>query len=197
LKTNGKEDPRVRRTRELLLQAFTDILMDKGFHHLTIQDIAERAGVNRVTFYGHFSDKYAILEYWLREQFQQQVVSQCPVTENLSMNNLETLIVTMMRWFARLHNLARPDDQQLLPLLFTTMPQELSRLLTSWFKHAPGIELPSHLTPEVVLMAMSWTIFGTSFEWSDGLRTLTPEQQARQVTTLLFAGLDANHPKIG
>jgi AcrR family transcriptional regulator len=188
MKTNGKEDPRVKRTRELLLHAFTGILAEKSFHRLTVQDIAERAGVNRVTFYGHFPDKYAILEYWLREQFQQQVVAQCSTTCILSASNLEMLIVSTMRWFAQLHNRAKPDDRQLLPLLFTTMPQELSLLLSRWFKQTPAIELPPHLTPEVILIVMSWTIVGASFEWSDGIRVLSPEEQAKQVTALLMAG---------
>ena len=37
---------------------------------MTVQDITERARVNRGTFSGHFEDKSAILECWLREQFQ-------------------------------------------------------------------------------------------------------------------------------
>jgi AcrR family transcriptional regulator len=69
MKTRGKEDPRVKRTRKVLVHAFGELLTDKRFSAITVQDIAERAEVNRVTFYGHFSDKYAILEYWLREQF--------------------------------------------------------------------------------------------------------------------------------
>src|SRR5258705_3122968 len=103
MKTNKQEDPRVRRTRQLLLQALEELLTEKRFRHLTVQDIAERAGLNRVTFYGHFPDKYALLEYWLREQFQQQVASLCPTTCILNVRNLEALIVTMMKWFTRLH----------------------------------------------------------------------------------------------
>lgn len=188
MKTNEQEDPRVRRTRQLLLQALEELLTEKGFRHLTVQDIAERAGVNRVTFYGHFPDKYALLEYWLREQFQQQVASLCPTTNVLNARNLEVLIVTLMKWFTQLHRRAKPDDQRLLPLFFTTMPQEISLLLQEWYRQTPARELPPHVTPEVVVMAMSWTIFGTSFQWSDGERILPPEELAKQVTTLLMAG---------
>lgn len=188
MKTQEKEDLRVTRTRELLMRALTELLAEKSFQRLTVQDIAERAKINRVTFYGHFPDKYAILEYWLREQFQQQVAANFPTICALNADNLETLIVTLMRWFAELHERAKPDDRPLLPLLFTTMPRELSRLLETWFRQTPGIVSPPRTTPEAVLLAMSWTIVGTSFEWSDGVRMLSLEQQAKQVTTLLLAG---------
>jgi AcrR family transcriptional regulator len=65
----------VLRTRHLLLQAFSDLYSAKGFHAMTVQDITDRARVNRGNFYSHFEDKSAILEGWLREQFQQRVAS--------------------------------------------------------------------------------------------------------------------------
>src|SRR5712691_9353683 len=129
MKANKKEDPRITRTRELLLHAFSELLEEKGFHHLTVQDISARARINRVTFYGHFADKYALLEYWLHQEFQQQIASTFPAPCTLNIKNLEMLIVTMMKWFAQLHRRAKPEDRQLLPLLFLTMPQELSKLL--------------------------------------------------------------------
>ncbi len=187
MKTNEQEDPRVRRTRQLLLQALEELLTEKGFRRLTVQDIAERAGLNRVTFYGHFSDKYALLEYWLREQFRQQIAPLYSTTGTLNARNLEALIVTMMKWFAQLHYRARPEDRQLLPLFFATMPQEISLLLHEWYRQTPARELPSHVAPEVMVMVMSWAILGISFQWSDGIRILSPEEQARQITALLMA----------
>jgi AcrR family transcriptional regulator len=71
-KISEREDPRVLRTRHLLLQAFSDLFSEKGFHAMTVQDITEQAGINRSTFYTHFEDKLALLESWLREQFRQR-----------------------------------------------------------------------------------------------------------------------------
>lgn len=53
-----KEDLRVRRTRLLLKQALIDLCVEKGFAAVSVGVIAERAMVNRVTFYRHFHDKY-------------------------------------------------------------------------------------------------------------------------------------------
>ena len=49
-------DPRVKRTRKLLQQAFLELFQEKGFAAISIQDITERATANRATFYAHFAD---------------------------------------------------------------------------------------------------------------------------------------------
>ena len=62
-------DPRVRRTRQLLQQALDKLLQTKDFENISVQDIAEAATVNRATFYDHFPDKFALLEYSVAASF--------------------------------------------------------------------------------------------------------------------------------
>ena len=62
-------DPRVRRTRQLLQQALDKLLQTKDFENISVQDIAEAATVNRATFYDHFADKFALLEYSVAAEF--------------------------------------------------------------------------------------------------------------------------------
>jgi AcrR family transcriptional regulator len=61
------EDLRVRRTRKLLQRALLEAASEKGFAHVTVSDIAERAMVNRATFYRHYEDKYDLLAHYIRE----------------------------------------------------------------------------------------------------------------------------------
>jgi len=58
---NDDGDRRVRRTRRLLHDAFTNLVLDKGYDRLTVQDILDRADVGRSTFYAHFRDKESLL----------------------------------------------------------------------------------------------------------------------------------------
>lgn len=51
------EDRRVRRTRDRLGDALVELLVQKPFDDITVQEVLERAGVSRSTFYSHFSDK--------------------------------------------------------------------------------------------------------------------------------------------
>ena len=54
-----------RQTRELLAEQFHDLLLRRDFDKITIKQITDGAGVIRPTFYYHFQDKYAVLEYIL------------------------------------------------------------------------------------------------------------------------------------
>lgn len=69
------EDRRVLRTRSMLIDALTDLMIEKGFEAVTIQDIIDRANVGRSTFYLHFTDKEQLLSEsinQLREFLKQQ-----------------------------------------------------------------------------------------------------------------------------
>ena len=55
-------DPRVRRTRKLLQDAFIALVIEKGFEAVTVQMLATRAMINRATFYRHYQDKYDLAE---------------------------------------------------------------------------------------------------------------------------------------
>ncbi len=63
------DDLRVRRTRELLQHALLEVTSEKGFANVTVRDIAERAGVNRSTFYRHYLDKYALLKEYMEDLY--------------------------------------------------------------------------------------------------------------------------------
>jgi AcrR family transcriptional regulator len=64
------EDLRVRRTRKLLIQALIELTIEKGFAAITVQDIANRAMVNRATFYRHYLDKYDLLDQYMNEVYE-------------------------------------------------------------------------------------------------------------------------------
>jgi AcrR family transcriptional regulator len=55
------EDRRVRRTRRTLHEAFIELVLERGYERITVQDILDRADVGRSTFYAHFRDKEALL----------------------------------------------------------------------------------------------------------------------------------------
>src|SRR5260221_14719045 len=112
-------DLRVRRTHLLLRKAFWELMAEKDFQSITVQDIADRAMVNRATFYDHFVDKYALLEYSIREQFKETLQRQIPEVFKYSVENLELLIVTMYEYLSALRNHCVSTDQQILPMVQT------------------------------------------------------------------------------
>jgi AcrR family transcriptional regulator len=52
-----KGDRRVRRTRDRLGDALVELLVQKPFDDITVQDVLDRAEVSRSTFYTHYRDK--------------------------------------------------------------------------------------------------------------------------------------------
>lgn len=63
-----KEDLRVRRTRKMLQEALIALAVEKqGFSDITIQDITERAMVNRSTFYRHYLDKCDLVTQYIND----------------------------------------------------------------------------------------------------------------------------------
>ena len=55
-------DRRVRRTRAGLADALVELILERGYARITVQDILDRADIGRSTFYAHFRDKDALLE---------------------------------------------------------------------------------------------------------------------------------------
>ena len=56
-----KEDRRVRKTKSAIKHAFIQLLKERGLENITVQDIADKADINRGTFYLHYEDKYLLL----------------------------------------------------------------------------------------------------------------------------------------
>ena len=54
-------DPRIARSRQVILQAVLDELSDVGYGALTIESAARRAGVGKATIYRHWQDKIALI----------------------------------------------------------------------------------------------------------------------------------------
>lgn len=60
-------------TDEMLAASFKDLLCRMPMEKITIKDITDKAGVIRPTFYNHFSDKYALLEYIVRHDLLEPI----------------------------------------------------------------------------------------------------------------------------
>ncbi|HXP83963.1 MAG TPA: TetR/AcrR family transcriptional regulator [Bryobacteraceae bacterium] len=56
-KPRPKIDRRILRTRDALGDAMMALLHEKRFDEITVQEVLDRAGVGRATFYAHYRDK--------------------------------------------------------------------------------------------------------------------------------------------
>lgn len=67
---DNRFDRRKKRTRLTLMQAAAELLIEKGYDAITVQQITDRADVGRATFYMHFTDKEDIVWQMLYEHSQ-------------------------------------------------------------------------------------------------------------------------------
>ncbi len=84
-------DRRVQRTREGLHHALFDLILEKRYDKITVQDIIDRANVGRSTFYAHFLDKEDLLENLLRqlgEQLHDETVRTTPPADDHIVHSL-------------------------------------------------------------------------------------------------------------
>ena len=56
------EDKRIAKTKKNLKNALIAMLGEKDFEHITITELCRAAEISRITFYSHYSDKYALLD---------------------------------------------------------------------------------------------------------------------------------------
>jgi AcrR family transcriptional regulator len=56
-----KPDRRIQRTQQLLRDALMELVIEKGYEDISVQDITDRANVARTTFYLHYKDKDELL----------------------------------------------------------------------------------------------------------------------------------------
>lgn len=75
-----KTDRRILRTKKAINEAFLELLTEKDFDRITINDISERANVNRGTFYLHYMDKYDLLDHSIDDHLNRMIHS-CTFTK--------------------------------------------------------------------------------------------------------------------
>jgi AcrR family transcriptional regulator len=183
-------DPRVRRTRKLLQAALLELLQEKSFASISIQEIAERATVNRATFYTHFADKYALADSIIREQFMQAIVARLPSAPGWSRSSLRILIRAVFDFLSEFQSHCKPTDRQFDPLMERAVQQELTHLLLDWLRRASdGMDLRERVRPETLAAVMSWAMFGTAAEWSQQERRPSAEEMTEQVAQILIEGV--------
>lgn len=86
------EDPRVMRTKNLIIDAFLTLIKEKDFNAISIKDITERATINRATFYRHFSDKYVLLEKIVHQIMMKQAFDQGKKKSELNEETFQTIV---------------------------------------------------------------------------------------------------------
>jgi AcrR family transcriptional regulator len=161
LPNEEKLDPRVRRTRTLILEAFSDLLAEKSFDSISVQDVTGKAQINRATFYAHFEDKYALLDYWVQQQFRQEIQTRVLDACHYTPDNLRTLILTVCEFLSRVRSDCAQSQRQFEPLIEKQVKNQVYELLNLWLG-----KMDTPVTTEIPATVATWAIYGLASHWS-------------------------------
>ena len=158
------EDLRVRRTRQAIEKAFLELLAERDFQAITVQEIADRAMVNRATFYDHFTDKYVLFVHCVRSMMRQTLEDKVPVNFPYRANSIQAVIVIVCEFVAQIDDTCRHKTVKGLPSFDEQIVELVSERFLNWFEDNQAENLGA--SPALRADVASWAIYGAARHWS-------------------------------
>ena len=181
-------DPRVKRTRQLLGQALQALLAEKPFEAISVQDITERATVNRATFYAHYQDKFDLADHAAREVFQKHLTDSVQVTSPLTEETLRKLCLAVFDYLAKSYGHCKPD-RQLEAMFEGAMFETLSAFTLEWLSQNKAATQARRAAFAVTAQTISSAFIGAGLRWVRGERSRPAAELAQQIVAVLAPGV--------
>ncbi len=177
------QDPRVRRTRQLLQQALVELLHTREFDKLSVQEITDAAGLNRATFYAHYPDKFALLECMVAGRFHALIAERGVVFDGTCSNALQGIILGVCDFLTQsLTTSGCPAAANLPPHMETAIVAVVRTMLLDGIRRHPPA---GDYSPELIAATASWAIYGAAREWTRTPNRPPSEQIASTVQRLV------------
>ena len=181
----SKTDPRILRTRKLIMDSFVDLSAKKEFQDITIKDITTAAMINRSTFYYHFEDIFDLLDKALTEV----------LFINLSIEEYEGASLdetTLIRIFEAITNFQTSLSNRCHRGYEETIARIIRDQLEVIFYKILSRQKSSHHTEAINRTAtiLSWGLYGASKEWGRDTESLSPEAFIKPAIPYLLGGTE-------
>ncbi|MEK4072373.1 hypothetical protein BK129_15965 [Paenibacillus amylolyticus] len=183
----NSNDPRVIRTRQLILDAFLNQLNIKNFNSITIQNITEQATINRATFYAHFQDKYALLEAFLADAFMEYVTKRVDPDARLSAETIQQLIFSLCDYHVSSNGCIKKYET-VAPIIEENIKTQLEQFLLELLSKVAGDVDPKTL--KITATTLSWSIYGMTYRWNIEGGQESPAELANRVVPYMMGGLE-------
>jgi AcrR family transcriptional regulator len=165
-------DPRIRRTRQLLLDALKRLLEEKEFDKISIQDITEAATLNRATFYAHYPDKFALLEQLIRVNFLQLLAKRNVQFDGTCSSAFRAIIQAVCDYLAEVQRSPSSKQLQFEPFVQSTVIDQVRSLLLEGYRKHPTERI---IPAEMIAATAGWAIYGAAKQWVN-----TPDRVAAE-----------------
>jgi AcrR family transcriptional regulator len=172
-------DPRIRRTRQMLLEALDKLLEANSFDKISVHDITDAAAVNRATFYDHYTDKFGLLQCLVGSRFEELLVERGIAFEACA-SALRAIILAVCDYLMKVQG--SDGRRPLEPHMESAIVAVVRRMILEGLeKHSQGERVAA---PEIIAATISWAIYGAAKEWAQ-----TPDRRPPEEIAELVAGL--------
>lgn len=170
-------DPRVRRTRATLRQGMQSLLETRAFDTISVQQITERADLNRATFYAHYTDREALLEDLIRSRFEELLEARHVAFDGTCPSALKAVILAVYDFLREMTSGCRSQQRHFDPVLQIVVQAEVEKVLLIGLEKG-AFQLVAE--PALVAAALSWAIYGSATRGSAARSQNNPEQASQQ-----------------
>lgn len=171
-------DPRIVRSRRMLMEALSKLLNIKDFDSISIQEIADEATLNRATFYLHYPDKNALLQAMTAVRFRDLVARRGLCFTDCN-GALRAIALGVCDYLAE--TTGCPSQLTKMPLQGSIIPVIEGMFREGTSKHAT----PPGADPELLATAAAWAIFGAAQRWYQTPDRIPAEEMAAKIEALV------------
>jgi len=188
-----KLDPRVVRTRQQLRAALVSLIEESGVDALTVQDITDRAELNRATFYLHYHDKHDLLENSLRDAID-DLIADLGVSTNeqgqLLFEESPRPIKAVFQHVAQHAHFYRVMlSAEGVPAFSAGVRGYMAEVTLRWLAALQPHPHQSRVPLEIVASSLSWSLLGVLIWWLEHDLPHPPEYMAEQFRLLITLDL--------
>lgn len=191
-----KMDRRAIRTRRALREALIALILEKGYEAITVQDITDRADLNRGTLYLHYHDKQDLLLSSSNDVFNEVLAQFTPISaQNLGMDIAEHHLTIVFQNAAANANFYRVMlGEHGVPAFITRLRHLLSQVSLERVQALKKIVPVKPFPSDLVASFSSGAVIGVLEWWLENDMPFAPEVVAQYTLQLSVSGL---YPTLG
>jgi len=186
-----KNDPRILRTRQLIVDAFISLTSEKDFNQITVRDIAEKATINRATFYAHFEDKFELLHSTITNTFTDKLKKRINNHGGFNEEVLANIFLAMCDHHKELSDLCHKGYNSLGAIIESKIKEELQKLIADLvLKETKNTILIGDKQLVTTLSTiLSWGIYGATYTWNNNGRPISAEELVTKSLPIFTNGI--------
>jgi AcrR family transcriptional regulator len=171
-------DPRILRSRRMLMDALSRLLIKKEFENISVQEISDEAELNRATFYLHYPDKNALLQAMTEARFR-DLIERRAITFTDCNGALRAIALGVCDYLAA--TTGCPTQ-----LARISLEGSIIRVVEGMFKEGLGLHgtAPDD-DPALLATTAAWAVFGAARSWFQTPNRIPAEDMAARIETMV------------